>query len=143
MPASDGLDVEAIRARERATTPGPWFWNSYSAVLAAPFIAAWESHEGFPDGERPGVGSAEDFAWRRQRDAAYEATPAVCHVPPHYGDTATGRHAADAQFIAEARQDIPALLDENARLTAENAALREALSPLNVSVYQQQGDGER
>lgn len=38
-----------------------------------------------------------------------------------------GRHKHDAEFIAHAREDIPALLDEIARLTAKCEALERAL----------------
>jgi hypothetical protein len=114
-----------IRARLDAATPGPWGWNSYNGVYSGPLIQAdarlEAEHEaaGAPwdeDGEPSGE-------WRsRFADVA----PRVCSVPPSYGDTATGRHAADAQFIAHARADIPWLLEQLAAQTARLTALERA-----------------
>jgi hypothetical protein len=107
--ASDRLDE--IKARLDKATPGPWGYNSYRAVFGPPaLIQAYDDAPDYPEGPRPTIGTPEDMAWCAQRAAAYEAEPIVASVPAHYGDTATGRHAADAEFIAHAREDVPYLL---------------------------------
>jgi uncharacterized protein (UPF0335 family) len=41
---------------------------------------------------------------------------------------------SDAEFIAHAREDVPALLDEVERLEQENQRLRQALEEISLSV---------
>lgn len=113
------LDLDSIRKRVDAATPGPWGYNSYSRVDANPLIEHYDDPDTpeYPDGKRPGRISGTFFdeadnAWLAQHHAAYEADPMVAEVPAEYGDTATGRHAADAEFIAHARTDMPTLLDK-------------------------------
>lgn len=116
--------LREIRGRADAATPGPWGYNSYSRVDAGAFIANYDNPDApdYPDGSRPGSQPGHKFfdevdnAWLAQRHAAYEADPEVASVPAEYGDTATGRHANDAEFIAYARTDVPRLLDEIDRL---------------------------
>ena len=94
--------LAAIKARSEAATPGPWFWNSYSGIFSA--ICEVSGTEA-PKCER--IDHDDD-----------RCTPSVAHVPPSYGDTATGLHAADADFIASARTDVPELVAEVERLQA-------------------------
>jgi hypothetical protein len=117
------VDIEAIRARADAATPGPWFYNGYSWVGRqdtgdasdgltfdewADTIEEGHSAERYGACEACGTdrpsGCVHAGEWVRR-----ETT--VAGVPATYGDTATGLHAADADFIAEARTDVPALLD--------------------------------
>lgn len=72
----------------RKATPGPWFWNSYSTVFSEPL---GQIADDWPlDGD--------DIA---DPDRYYfEAEARVAGVPAFRGDTAHGRHAADAKFIA-------------------------------------------
>lgn len=114
------MDLEAIRARHTAATKGPWFFSGYSgvfteddALIAAEdaLITAW-SEAGYPKDDK---GRHEAQPWRKQ---LYEAGTNVCWIDPEYGDTATGRHAADGDFIANTWQDIKDLLDEVALLRA-------------------------
>jgi hypothetical protein len=119
-----------IRRRVEAATPGPWGWNSYSAIHSASIMQAeTDDTPDYPEGKRPGPPffTDEDNAWLAQREAAYEADPLVAWVPAHYGDTATGRHAADADFIAHTRTDIPTLLTEIDQLRERLAAAEAAL----------------
>lgn len=120
------IDLDAIRKRLEATTPGPWGYNSYSKIDSAPLAMQCDNTEtpDYPEGPRPGrtVGHVffddADNAWLAQQHAAYEADPVIAWVPAEYGDTATGRHAADAEFIGCSRTDVPALLTEVERLRA-------------------------
>lgn len=114
-------DLEAIRARLAAATPRPWMYDSYSRVQSGPMIQADAKVEnewaaaGMPELEK----GALPEPWRTR---FRESEPNVCWVPPAYGDTATGRHRADAELIAHAPDDIEALLamvDQQAARIAE------------------------
>lgn len=111
-------NLDEIEQRAAKATPGPWFWNSYSRICSAPLIQVDHDGPDYPDVPRPGPPffTDEDNAWLAQRQAAYAADSTVAHVPALYGDTATGRHAADATFIAAARVDVPRLVAEVRRL---------------------------
>lgn len=115
----DAARIAEIRARLEAATPGPWGYNSYSGVFGPPDLCAADDGPDYPESPRPTPGSPEDRGWVAQRSAAYEADPRVCKVPALYGDTAIGRHAADAEFIAHAREDVPYLLARLDALAAE------------------------
>lgn len=90
-------------------TPGPWFYNSYSGVFSAPLMEQCKALEdecaaaGWPPCDLP-----QDQPWY---DRFYDTEPQVCKVPAHHGDTATGRHAANAAFIAACRDMVPKLLE--------------------------------
>lgn len=77
------LDLDAIKVRCEAATPGPWF-----------------------------VDRGGEF------DDPYYSIPAVCR--DKYGDNSlmVGSDKATAEFIAHARTDVPALVDEVERLRA-------------------------
>jgi hypothetical protein len=84
-------ELDAIRARAAAATPGPW--------------------------------RLSDGGWGEYvQDANGHALWALGHTP----------RAEDAQFVAHARTDVPALLSELARVELEAAALRRALELLTV-----------
>ena len=85
-------ELEAIRARAEAATPGPW------------------THGGYP---LKGIGGPEVLA-----AGDVHLLTMVCRPDD---DT-------DATFIAHARQDVPALCDEVARLTSECHAMDEAIT---------------
>jgi hypothetical protein len=106
--------LDAIEARLRAATPYPWDWNSYSCIFSRP-LAINDDAPDYPDKPRPmhrePPGSPqEDEDWCKQRTAAYEADPVVAWVPAHHGDTAIGRHAADAMLIEAAPTDLAYLV---------------------------------
>lgn len=89
------LDLDAIKARLNATAPGPW--EVYN-----------------PNGSDHGA------LWSVANDGY--------HNPTESGDDAFGLYLdcggiEDAEFIAHAREDVPALLAEIARLKAANANL--------------------
>lgn len=97
--------LEEIAARVNAATPGPWF-AAASSVHSAPLSREYDRIE---------RGIPEDAL-----DEAYAALPDSCvaTVPVVSGDTPTARGAADAAFIANAREDVLALLEEVRRLKA-------------------------
>jgi hypothetical protein len=102
--------LDEIKAREEKATPGPWF--------------ATVAHEWEPTGSNDEYGASID---------AYPPG-----VPPHdsFGPVVMGGHGQkvsgavgvllnnDAQFIAHAREDVPALVAEIERLKEENAELK-------------------
>ena len=91
--------LEEIAARVNAATPGPWF-AAASSVHSAPLSREYDRVER----DIPEDAPAE----------AYAALPNSCvaTVPVVSGDTPTARGVADAAFIAHARDDVLALLDE-------------------------------
>ena len=103
-------EIDEIERREQAATPGEWFWNSYSRVESAPMCLRNINEVELPH-EEAGSPWAEDGNYPEPwKSLDKELNPTVCWVPPNHGDTATGRHKADAILIAHARQDIPALI---------------------------------
>jgi hypothetical protein len=110
--------AEAALERTKRATEGPWFWNSYSGVFSGPWVKRYDAAEQ----EIPDAAPDEDPRW----DALPE--PLVASVPPAYGDTATGRHAHDAVFIAEARTDVPQLAQDLLEALEEIEQLNNLLS---------------
>jgi hypothetical protein len=90
------MNLDEIRARAEAATPGPWHLDGRSICADVEI-----SHDGPVDGK-----------WRKT---------VACSV----GAWLSGRPTdTDAEFIAHAREDVPALLALVESLTAENARLR-------------------
>jgi hypothetical protein len=96
------LDLDAIRDREAAATPGHWYTGP------AP-----------DDQRRQARIQICDAGWDFDLPDGHHA---LVHAPkPAEGWPSTGDVAAadaDAEFIAHARQDVPALLAEVVRLRA-------------------------
>ena len=105
-------ELREIEARAAAATKGPWFYNSYNQVQSSPFCQAYNEFEEKVVAER-----GEDHLDDKDLEKDWPV-PRVCSVPPVSGDTAIGRHAADAEFIAHARTDAPALIAEVRMLRA-------------------------
>ena len=92
------LDLAAIRARAEAATEGPW------------------------ENDYPEVGQH----WSRPEPWAKVVSTDVACMAYCYGGSAQGiENEADAEFIAHAREDIPALLAEIDRLNATIQRVRE------------------
>jgi hypothetical protein len=121
---STELDLDAIKARVDAATPGEWFF-AYNKIFAGGKVSAeeaWIEALGSDDHtldqhprEPCGGGKCN------LRSKALDMDPVVARVEPSYGDTATGQRVLDAEFIAHAREDVPALIAEVERLRAEVA----------------------
>lgn len=92
------LDLAAIKARAEAATPGPW-----KVPIANVFVVVAPNapHHNPPEGLCP------PYPWR-------------VVVEPSLNDPS----AEDAEFIAHAREDVPALVAEVERLREEVAELR-------------------
>ena len=137
-PPLSAAELSAMRARCEAATPGEWFWNSYSRVESAPMCQRNINEVELPH-EEAGSPWAEDGNYPEPwRSLDKELNPTVCWVPPNHGDTAIGRHKADAILIAHARTDLPRLLDELERClkllertTAACKAAADAIDPAN------------
>lgn len=129
-------DLDALRVLSEAATPGPWFYTGYSAIHSKPMLKVddefW-TDERMADGhtydhrvgqtcpecgERPAINekTGERFGtyWdcARHKDA-HDVDPVVSWVPAQYGDTATGKHAIDAEFIAAAVNYVRASLADS------------------------------
>lgn len=127
------LDLEAIRARHEAATPGPWHWAGNTDVHRI-YLANWTPGLGrctIMDFSRWGMQSArprfaEDLMMvDADKRAVYEvAKAATSRLDPrvYRADISSIDHP-DAVFIAHARADIPALLAEVGSLRAKLAAV--------------------
>lgn len=103
-PAPARIDVEAITAREQKATKGPWRINYHYPMFVG-----------------------EGAALQRGAEIAHqEATGEILGV---YVCRVAELPIEDFEFIAHARQDIPALLQEVARLQAELKARALPLTP--------------
>lgn len=99
------LDLDAIEARETAATPGDWGY--YDGGDYADIASDYQ-----PTG--PGSYTFAQSIARIEADE-YEAED---------DDEAADRMRADAEFITHARTDVPNLLAEIRRLTAERDRFR-------------------
>lgn len=119
--------ARAALAEHERTSPGPWF-ASYSRVWAQPLMQPWEDCPPAPDDHT----SQEYRDWKREFRAL---DPEVAVVPATYGDTPTGRHAADADFIAHAHEREPVLAQAVERLLAENVEWQEKYYGISNGAY--------
>jgi hypothetical protein len=108
------LDLDAIQARYDAATPGPWRWGGY---LRGPIfllsMAQWRPYVmqfcrlGMQGAQpifrkpNPNLGFSE---WAKATDVAVREVP--------YRDDIIAMNNPDAEFIAHARTDVPALAAE-------------------------------
>jgi hypothetical protein len=104
-PPLDETDLQRIEQRAEAATPGPWFWSSYAGVFSAPLAQAnddgWDS----------------DVCWVANRNLAA-------------GDTPNAQGGADMDFIAEARTDVPALVNSLRAARADRDEFRASFQEL-------------
>ena len=95
------LDMEAIKARETAATEGPWAygsdWTHYCVAQVLP---------------------GGNWAFLRIVESANQNSARDFSGADYYGV----RRKADAEFIAHARTDIPALVNEVESLRSELAS---------------------
>ncbi len=90
------LNLEPIKARAEAASPGPWFWNSYDGIFRG-------------KGEE-----SEPVAW-----IDHLRNDDKLHGDDIYGPRRDEAHA-NARFVEAAREDIPALIAEVERLRKES-----------------------
>ena len=90
--------LDELDAAREAATPGPWFFNSYSAVMSSPRLGEYNDAESLIPEDAP--------------DEAYDGLPefVVARVPVAGGDTATRQGATDAALIVAAVNHLPALV---------------------------------
>lgn len=136
-----GIDLEAIRARAEAATPGPWGWFGNTAAHIA-YLSSFRWGRQFVMGfKRWGMTGAQPTfvdgrSWADTDDglkfapgagivpaselARYEVAPDATERsdPRVYRADLTGFRNPDATFIAAARQDVADLLAEVDRLRA-------------------------
>ena len=93
--------AEKLREHANAASPGPWDYNSYSAILSGPKVIPydeWDCGEHELERREPcgACGSATGCSLAAEE---YSRDPLVASVPSYAGDTAHGQHAADASLI--------------------------------------------
>lgn len=129
-----GLDIEAIKARAEAATPGPWYWGGNLSFPGGIDLRARVSNTPIVMQFRRWGNGGEPCFWKRDRhkDPAMHGEHqrgrdiAVREVP--YRDDVVALDNADAEFIAHARTDVPALVAEVERLRQAATDLADALS---------------
>jgi hypothetical protein len=96
-------ELAAIRHRADSATPGPWHVEFVGDTHAMNLVAVTtgEIHENWP------------------QDSAQVVAATLVQGPERYASIADGRWDDNAAFIAHARDDVPRLLAEIARLHAE------------------------
>lgn len=97
------MNLDEIKARAEKATPGPWEVD-YNEPFSSDIVGIFQEEQ-----ERYIVKLEE------QDETDYPTT------------------RDDADFIAHAREDIPALIAEVERLTAENADLKSIISPVKLA----------
>jgi hypothetical protein len=85
--------LEALRALSEAATPGPWFWNSYNAIFAAPLVDEYNRLEAMVPNDAPD----DDPRWDALPETIVAGGPRSGH-----GDLATAAGARDLPFIVAA-----------------------------------------
>lgn len=104
------LDLDAIEQRANAATPGPWYDSLETFERVTPVVRALRS-------QGPGVVATVGF--RADGGPLHPVT-----------DARLSEVRATVSFIAHAREDIPALIAEVARLEARLARYRAALEAI-------------
>jgi hypothetical protein len=116
-PASRPLDLEAIKAREQAATDGPWqiVEDRYEDAesVAGKLAGRVAQRRIFTAWDHPQLHGPTGVV------NGYTTIGTVAGVSPHHGVSIEER---DAEFIAHAREDIPALLAEVERLQQARVA---------------------
>ena len=124
------LDLDAIEARAEAATEGPWHWfgNTASQQLGLGYwrkgwgrctvmdFARWGMQSA-----RPRFSDADAMMHDADAMAIWEVNPRATRAsdPSLYRHDVIGIRHPDAEFIAHARTDVPVLVAEVRRLTAE------------------------
>lgn len=115
------LDLEPIRKRAEAATPGPWRWFG-NAKARTIYLATTHSGRRFVMRfARWGAQSAQPMFQRYAPDGSFglmvKAKELLKFEVPYRKDI-SGIDNPDAEFIAHAREDVPALIAEVEQLRA-------------------------
>jgi len=131
-----GEELGAIEAREAAATPGPWVWDVNSRNNVVHLRTDHSGHVYVMGFKRWGMqGAAPTFqVYRKYEGPLYERGSIGVFRADNFTKSFPGKehHVGwddcidhpDAEFIAHARRDVPALLAEAKRLNADNERLR-------------------
>ena len=119
-------DYAKLKELASKATKGDWFTNSYSRVQAhASGETEKQALAAYDAAGRPLDAMGHTPIEWRERFAQADYT--VCRVPHSYGDTATGRHRADMDYIAAADpQTVLGLLE---RIERYEVALKKIAKP--------------
>ena len=116
-----GLDLDAIKARANAATPGPWRWDGHtrfgirldSITSGRPIVMGFVRH---------GMRGAQPTFWDRKagehpaHNGTYRKAVDIAVLEVPYRDDVVALRNADAEFIAHSRADVEALIAEVERL---------------------------
>jgi hypothetical protein len=121
-------ELKLIEDRAAAAIPGPWAWRislKGKTVHLEAQISGLEFVMGF---NRYGMSSAKPMV---QKDGIMVGADELTQIIPrreHHADWCRAISHPDADFIAHARQDVPALVAEVRRLKAELMKASESTS---------------
>lgn len=116
------FDLDAIKARRDAATPGPWYWGGNLSAKAIDLRARVSNTPIVMAFHRWGTSGAEPCFWKRtpEKDPAfhgeYQRARDIAIRERHYRDDVAALDNADAEFIAHSRADIDSLIAEVERL---------------------------
>ena len=122
------IDLDAIKGRDAAATPGPWYWGGNLSAKSFDLRARVSNTPIVMAFRRWGNGCEPCF-WKRtpEKDPAfhgeYQRARDIAVREKPYRDDVAALDNADAAFIAAARTDVPALVAEVERLRAYIVAL--------------------
>lgn len=126
-PTPDGitalLNLEPIKARESAAQRGPWRWNLNLKSRQITLEACVSGFEVVMDFVRWGMGGARVRFQRRGLMENVEEFAEIVPARAHHSHWFQTLSHPDANFIAHARTDVPALIVEVERLRALLASL--------------------
>lgn len=112
-------ELAAIQERCDGATPGPWFWDNPDDENCMNAYAVFT-----------GRGGIDDFG---PGYADHERIVAITMLQtPRYASHVAGRWEEDADFIANARADVPRLVAEVRRLRSALSAVRAQPQPLLI-----------
>lgn len=114
-------ELNEIEARAEAATPGPWFWDTNRRYKSTMLKAPQNGGTCVMDFTRWGMQSAQP----RFNDTC-ASFGGILYTMEQYDKT--GLPNPNADFIAHARQDVPALVAEVRRLNDQCATYSERLN---------------
>lgn len=116
-------DIEAIRAREQAATPGPWRWRGNGSGKEMWLQAVGGLRDTVMTFRRWGMRGAQPVF--RVDGILHAGTEFLVRPQSHNPWLITGINHPDAIFIEHAREDVKTLLAEIDRLQAARRAAGE------------------